>query len=110
MPAPARIAAFSRACGRSGGADRNPRAAPDSSAGYCRRRRRSPAALRGVIVAPAPDLCEVFVVELDMESDVGPAQKIEKLDARQTEHLGRFASGHALLGVEFERGDRQRVV
>jgi len=88
--------------GRSGGADRNPTATPDSSAGYCRRRPHSPAALPGVIFAPAPDLCEVFVVEIDPKTDARPAQKIEKPDARQTEHLGRFANGDSIVGVELE--------
>jgi hypothetical protein len=31
-----------------------------------------------VIFAPAPDLCEVFVVDLDPKTDARPAQKIEK--------------------------------
>ena len=55
-----------------------------------------------MILAPAPDLREVFVVELDPETDARPAQKIEKPDARQTEHLGSFANGDAIVGVELE--------
>src|SRR5450756_2155673 len=70
----------SRLRGRSGGADRNPTARPGSSAGYCRRRPHSPAALPPAILAPAPDLRDVFVVEFDLESEARPAQKIEKLN------------------------------
>ena len=55
-----------------------------------------------MIFAPAPDLCEVFVVELDPKTDARPAQKIEKPDARQTEHVGSFANRDAIVGVEFE--------
>src|ERR1035437_1593193 len=56
-----------------------------------------------MILAPAPDLREVFVVESDLESEARPAQKIEKLDSCQAEHLGRFAGGDAFAGVELER-------
>src|ERR1019366_3365826 len=84
-------------CGRSGGADQSPTAAPGSSAGCCRRRLHSPTALPGMIFAPAPDLREVFVVELDPKPGPRPAQKIEKLDASQAEHFGRFAGGDAVV-------------
>ena len=57
---------------------------------------------RSVILAPAPDLREVFVVEFDPKPDARPAQKIEKPDARQAEHLSRFGNGDALVGVELE--------
>jgi hypothetical protein len=55
-----------------------------------------------VIFAPAPDLCEVLIVEFDPKTDARPAQKVEKPDTRQTEHLSRFANGDAIVGVELE--------
>jgi len=56
-----------------------------------------------MIVAPALDLREVLVVEFDPEPGARPAQEIEKLDSRQTEHRGRLTGGDTFIGVKLER-------
>src|ERR1700676_2071597 len=86
---------------KSAGEDRNPIATPNSSTGCYRRRPRSLFALRGVNVSRTPELCEILFVKLYQKPHTRAAEEIEKLDAGQPEHLGRFARSDALLGIEF---------
>jgi hypothetical protein len=56
---------------------------------------------------------EVFFAELNPEPGARPAEQVEKLDTRQTEHLSRFARGDAFVGIEFDGGvlfDRANVL
>jgi hypothetical protein len=82
------------------GEDRSPIVTPNSSMGCYRRRPRSRFALRSVSVSRTPELCEILFVKLYEKPYARTAEEIEKLDAGQSEHLGRFASGDSLFGIK----------